>query len=112
MAGLQSRLTDWIHERFDLSGVAHFAAEKRVPDFRGSFWYYFGGVSLFLFIVQVVTGILLLMYYQPGARTAFESVHFIISRVQFGWLICVKGSIHLEGHVACDGGTRQRGRSS
>ncbi len=87
MAGLKSKITDWIHERFDFSYLQQFASEKKVPHFKGSFWYYFGGVSLFLFIVQVVTGILLLMYYQPGAGTAFESVHFIISKVQFGWLV-------------------------
>jgi cytochrome b6 len=87
MVGSKSKLANWIHERFDFSYVQQFASEKKVPHFKGSFWYYFGGVSLFLFIVQVVTGILLLMYYQPGAGTAFESVHFIISKVQFGWLI-------------------------
>ena len=77
----------WIEERFDLEHARRFAAEKKVPHFRGSFWYYFGGVSLFLYIVQVTTGILLLMYYQPGEQTAFESVHFIVSKVKFGWLI-------------------------
>jgi quinol-cytochrome oxidoreductase complex cytochrome b subunit len=82
-----SAIKKWIDERFDLTGAVEFAKHKRVPHFRGSFWYYFGGVSLFLFIVQVVTGILLTMYYQPGAATAFESVHFIVSKVQFGWLI-------------------------
>jgi quinol-cytochrome oxidoreductase complex cytochrome b subunit len=87
MFTFKTRLTEWVHERFDLSSLRHFASEKKVPHFRGSFWYYFGGVSLFLFLVQVITGILLLMYYQPGAQTAFESVHFIISKVQFGWLI-------------------------
>ena len=80
-------LIHWLEERFDFSQAKSFAEQKRVPSFKGSFWYYFGGVSLFLFIVQVATGILLLMYYQPGAETAFESVHFIISKVQFGWLV-------------------------
>lgn len=87
MLNLKSKLNEWVKERLDLSSVEEFASHKRVPHFSGSFWYYFGGVSLFLFIVQVVTGILLLMYYQPGAQTAFESVHFIISKVKFGWLI-------------------------
>ena len=77
----------WFNKRYDLSPFEHFAKEKKVPDFKGSFWYYFGGVSLFLFIVQVVTGILLLMYYQPGAQTAYESVRFIVTKVEFGWLI-------------------------
>jgi quinol-cytochrome oxidoreductase complex cytochrome b subunit len=44
-------------------------------------------MTLFLFCVQVVTGILLLLYYRPSAENAFESVQFIITEVQFGWLI-------------------------
>lgn len=83
----ESKLMRWLSERYDLSVIEHFAKEKKVPHFKGSFWYYFGGVSLFLFIVQVVTGILLLMYYQPGAQTAYESVRFIVTKVEFGWLI-------------------------
>jgi cytochrome b6 len=44
-------------------------------------------MTLFLFVVQVVTGILLLLYYRPSAENAFESVQFIVTEVQFGWLI-------------------------
>jgi cytochrome b6 len=44
-------------------------------------------MTLFLFGVQVVTGILLLLYYRPSAENSFESVQFIITEVQFGWLI-------------------------
>lgn len=87
MKDIVNKLFTWVNDRFNLEQAQHFAQEKKVPQFRGSFWYYFGGVSLFLFIVQVTTGILLLMYYQPGAQTAFESVHFIVSKVKFGWLI-------------------------
>jgi quinol-cytochrome oxidoreductase complex cytochrome b subunit len=82
-----SKFMRWLNKRYNLSLIEHLAEEKKVPQFRGSFWYYFGGVSLFLFIVRVVTGILLLMYYQPGAQTAYESVRFIVTKVQFGWLI-------------------------
>jgi cytochrome b6 len=45
-----------------------------------------GGVTLFLFIVQVFTGILLLFYYQPGVDSAYESVQFLMNKVHFGWL--------------------------
>ncbi|HUI29664.1 MAG TPA: cytochrome bc complex cytochrome b subunit [Candidatus Acidoferrales bacterium] len=83
----ESKIWHWLNERYNLSILQHFSREKKVPSFKGSFWYYFGGVSLFLFIVQVITGILLLMYYQPGAQTAYESVRFIVTKVQFGWLI-------------------------
>jgi cytochrome b6 len=50
-------------------------------------WYYLGGITLFFFIVQVCTGILLMLYYRPGAEEAFESVQFLITQVPFGWLI-------------------------
>ena len=50
-------------------------------------WYYLGGMTLFLFGVQVFTGILLLLYYRPSAAEAYESVQFIVTQVQFGWLI-------------------------
>jgi len=84
---LVSGLQKWVRERFDIDPLIQFAAHKKVPAWRGSFWYYFGGVSLFLFIVQVATGILLLMYYQPGEKTAYESVRFIVTKVKFGWLM-------------------------
>jgi cytochrome b6 len=42
---------------------------------------------LFLFIIQVITGILLLLYYKGSEQLAFESIQFIMSKVQFGWLI-------------------------
>jgi len=63
------------------------AKKKEVPVHRHSIWYYFGGMTLFLFIVQVATGILLLLYYRPSSENAFESVQFIITEVKFGWLI-------------------------
>jgi quinol-cytochrome oxidoreductase complex cytochrome b subunit len=47
----------------------------------------FGGISLFLFLVQAVTGILLLMYYRPTIAEAYKSVVFITNSVPFGWLI-------------------------
>ena len=50
-------------------------------------WYYFGGMTLFLFLVQIGTGILLMLYYRPSAEGAYESVKFIMTQVPFGWLI-------------------------
>src|SRR4030095_5216609 len=77
----------WLDERLSISSVAQLAQKKEVPLHRQSIWYYFGGMTLFLFAVQVATGILLLLYYRPSAENAFESVQFIITEVQFGWLI-------------------------
>ncbi|OGU78877.1 MAG: cytochrome bc complex cytochrome b subunit, partial [Ignavibacteria bacterium RBG_16_35_7] len=80
-------LYNWIDERVKLEDLVNFLGKKYVPVHRNSVWYYFGGVSLFFFIIQVVTGILLLFYYKGSADLAFESIQFIMSKVQFGWLI-------------------------
>jgi len=77
----------WLGERFQITDLIGFAKKKDVPIHHGFLWYYFGGISLFLFVVQVFTGALLLLYYKPGADSAFESVQFIITKVQYGWLI-------------------------
>ena len=81
------KVIDWLDERLDLSEVRHFVAEKGVPVHTQKIWYYLGGMTLFLFGVQVFTGILLLLYYRPSASEAYESVQFIVTQVQFGWLI-------------------------
>jgi cytochrome b6 len=80
-------VVDWLDERIDLSGIRHFIAEKGVPIHTQEVWYYLGGMTMFLFGVQVFTGILLLLYYRPSSAEAYESVQFIVTQVQFGWLI-------------------------
>jgi cytochrome b6 len=80
-------IVEWLDERIDLGGLKHFVAEKSVPVHAQEVWYYLGGLTLFLFAVQVFTGILLLLYYRPSAAEAYESVQFIVTRVPFGWLI-------------------------
>jgi cytochrome b6 len=80
-------LHGWLDARYQLEGLRGFLAEKSVPVTRHFFLYYFGGVALFLFIIQVLTGILLLLYYRAGSDASFESVRFIVSQVKFGWLV-------------------------
>jgi cytochrome b6 len=87
MNGALKKLYAWVDERVHLENLVQFMGKKYVPIHRHSVWYYFGGVSLFLFIIQVVTGILLLFYYKSGEELAFESIQFIMSKVQFGWLV-------------------------
>jgi cytochrome b6 len=81
------KLWHWLDERIGLSDFAKLAKKKEVPLHRHSFWYYFGGMTLFLFMIQVATGILLLLYYRPSAGEAFESIQFIMTEVEFGWLV-------------------------
>jgi cytochrome b6 len=77
----------FLDERFMLSGLISFGRKKKVPEHRRSFWYFFGGICLFLTGIQVATGVMLLLYYTPSIDAAHESVQFIMSEVKFGWLI-------------------------
>jgi len=86
-AGLAARAYGWLDRHAGLGAVGDSLAHKTVPVHRHSVWYYFGGMTLFLFGVQVLTGILLMLYYRPSAEGAFESVQFIVSTVSFGWLV-------------------------
>ncbi|HVP07824.1 MAG TPA: cytochrome bc complex cytochrome b subunit [Candidatus Acidoferrum sp.] len=86
-SGAIKRAYRWVDRRFQIQALVDYMSHKVVPVQKFSIWYYFGGITLFLFIVQVVTGILLLMYYRPGADSAYESVRFIVAEVSFGWLI-------------------------
>ena len=87
MTAGKSKWGDWLEERTGWRLAQELIEHKDVPRHRHSVWYYFGGMTLFLFVVQVCTGIMLLLYYRPSAETAFESVQFIMTEVQFGWLI-------------------------
>jgi cytochrome b6 len=86
MKSLIHNIYAWANERLDLDELLHFAQKKTVPDHRHTAWYYWGGVTLFFFMVQAVTGVLLLLYYRPGPD-AYESVRQITFDIHFGWLI-------------------------
>jgi len=82
-----NKMLNWLRGRYQIDELISFAKKKDVPVHKEFIWYYFGGITLFLFLVQVITGILLLLYYKPGSDTAFESVQFIITKVKYGWLL-------------------------
>jgi len=77
----------WLDDRLGISAVGELASHKTVPVHKFSVFYYLGGMTLFFFLVQVCTGILLMLYYRPSAEEAFESVEFLMTTVPFGWMI-------------------------
>ena len=87
MATGRTSLLEWLGSRLPVGQARDFATHKTVPVHRYTVFYYLGGMTLFFFLVQVVTGILLMLYYRPSAEEAFESVQFIMTTVSFGWLI-------------------------
>lgn len=81
-----SRLSDWFRERVPVSGdQLRELTNEPVPNHMKRWWYCLGGTPAYLFVVQVVTGILLAFYYQPSSTTAFESVRMITDDVAYGW---------------------------
>lgn len=76
-----------MRERYPLEGLTGLLAHKTVPLHRHTIWYYCGGMTLVLILIQIASGVLLLLYYRPSAEGAFESVRFIMTKVEFGWLI-------------------------
>jgi len=82
-----ARVQSWLDERFGWAELIAPLKHKTVPHHKLSYWYFLGGITLFLFVIQVTTGILLLLYYRPSANEAFESVQYISTQVRFGWLV-------------------------
>jgi ubiquinol-cytochrome c reductase cytochrome b subunit len=78
-------LDEWVEERTGARALMAALLHVRIPADVKTF--YLGGITLFLFMVQVVTGTLLALYYQPTPDTAYDSVKAITSDVTFGWLI-------------------------
>jgi quinol-cytochrome oxidoreductase complex cytochrome b subunit len=89
---LRQRITAFFVERLGLDSALALAAKKHVPVHRTTVFYFLGGMALFLFGIQVATGILLSLYYKPSPDQAFESVRAIMTEIDFGWLI---RSIHV-----------------
>ena len=80
-------LLGWLDDRVGWSMLKEFLSHKTVPMHRFSVFYYLGGMTLFFFLVQVCTGVLLMLYYRPSADEAYESIEFLVSTVPFGWLV-------------------------
>lgn len=85
---MHKRIQQWFAQRFDLEGMNHSLQKQlRKPLPKHISWFHtLGSMSLFLFISQVLTGILLLVYYRPTVGEAFESVKFIMTTAHAGWL--------------------------
>ncbi|MCI0584009.1 MAG: cytochrome bc complex cytochrome b subunit [Chloroflexi bacterium] len=75
----------WVEGRLHLGPFIGALLHVRIPSDAKTF--YLGGITLFLFGIQVVTGTLLALYYSPTPDAAYESVLSITSDVEFGWLI-------------------------
>lgn len=79
------RLKGWFTDRYDLGGIRDLAAKKVVPAHRHEAWYYAGGITLFLFALQFITGMVLSFYYIPYFEHANKSIVEIVTKLNMGW---------------------------
>lgn len=84
---MKSTLREWINQRFPLNEMwqKHFVKYYAPKNF--NFWYFFGSLALAVFLIQLVSGIWLTMFYTPTANEAFASIETIMRDVPFGWLL-------------------------
>jgi ubiquinol-cytochrome c reductase cytochrome b subunit/menaquinol-cytochrome c reductase cytochrome b subunit len=77
---------DWLEERSGLVGGIKYFLFRKVPGDTG--WAHtLGSATLTAFLVQLVTGVILAMYYKPDPKTAYESIQHITNDVTLGWLV-------------------------
>lgn len=81
-------LSTWLKQSFpvDQEMLVKMSAEP-IPNHLKRWWWALGGTPLYMFVVQVITGIMLLFYYVPETDRAYESVAYITNVADFGWLI-------------------------
>jgi quinol-cytochrome oxidoreductase complex cytochrome b subunit len=76
---------DWLEERLGLKTIYATVLDRKVP--KVNWWFTLGSASLFLFVLQGITGIMLTIYYVPSPDHAYDSIQYIMTGVSYGWLI-------------------------
>jgi len=88
---VQLAVVNWLDQRYPFTEDVDKALYQRVPNYANAFYYCFGGMVFVLIALQLVTGVLLAIYYVPDATgnpaPAYNSVLFIQNDVYLGWLI-------------------------
>ena len=86
-ASAGEKLLNWIDNRFPASKMYKEHLSEYYAPKNFNFWYFFGSLALLVLVIQIVTGIFLVMHYKPEATMAFASVEYIMRDVPWGWLI-------------------------
>ena len=87
-APIVEQVSTWLNNRFPTAfqmyrdHLSEYYAPKNF-----NFWYFFGSLALLVLVIQIVTGIFLVMHYKPDAALAFASVEYIMRDVPWGWLV-------------------------
>ncbi len=77
----------WVDQRFPLMSLWRDHLSQYYAPKNFNFWYFFGSLAMLVLVIQIVTGIFLVMHYKPSAAEAFASVEYIMRDVPAGWFI-------------------------
>lgn len=80
-----TKVGNWFDERIGWRSVWDAIFKRKIP--KVNWLYTLGSATLFVALVQGVTGILLTIYYVPTPDHAYDSVQFITTQIPAGWLI-------------------------
>ena len=86
-APLGVKLMTWVDNRFPASKLYKEHMSEYYAPKNFNWWYIFGSLALLVLVIQIVTGIFLVMHYKPDSTLAFASVEYIMRDVPWGWLI-------------------------
>ena len=77
----------WLNKRLPVDEFVESQLTGYYAPKNFNIWYFFGALSLMVFVLQIVSGIFLTMHYKPSEAEAFNSVEYIMREVEWGWLI-------------------------
>ena len=82
-----SAVGKWFHERLPIYAFVKEQALDFPTPKNLNYWWTFGGILAVMLVVQIVTGIVLVMHYTPQVDMAFGSVEHIMRDVNYGWML-------------------------
>ena len=77
----------WLNKRLPVDEFVESQLTGYFAPKNFNIWYFFGALSLLVFVIQILSGIFLTMHYKVGEATAFDSVEYIMREVEWGWFI-------------------------
>ncbi len=86
-ASAPEKLLNWVDNRFPASKLFKEHMSEYYAPKNFNIWYIFGALAMLVLVIQIVTGIFLVMHYKPDASLAFASVEYIMRDVPWGWLV-------------------------
>jgi len=83
----QNAMLRWLEDRLPIIGLAYSAGVSYPTPRNLNYWWTFGGILTFMLVVQIVTGVVLVMHYTPEASMAFDSIEHMTRDLSYGWLL-------------------------